>query len=400
MTASILVFTLMLMTAAPGVSCNMACSESPSSSEEAESTSGECLMQSTLLKSTVQAEDMEEDGAGDTSDSEVEDEASQDVAHEEDEQYDQVPAEDLPKCKAKEDCKGDGQDCFKGICINGGSLKFKWTLATVDFKCDGGAIGKPIVNGKPDIKKCKDECVSRPGCTGFNRGKKGNFAEKCWFFKTCTSATPKKDLKRNTDFNVYFVSATADVDVPQVTVVKKTMKVLGLTQAGDEQEAAQEDEQEATFGDEQEATQSQEDEQKAAQAQAPAPLKCAAKEDCKAMEGLDCVGGICISGGSLKYKWTLATVDFKCDGGAVGKPIVTGKPTIKQCKDECVSRPGCTGFNRGKKGNWAEKCWFFKTCTSATPKKDLKKNTDYNVYFVSATADVPTVSVTNVKVLG
>merc|ERR1719443_1642737 len=93
---------------------------------------------------------------------------------------------------------------------------------------------------------CKKACEKLPGCTGFNRGKKGNWEAKCWFFKTCTSATPKGQLKKNTDFNVYFVSATAEVSVPQVTIVKKTMKILGLTQANLTQEAAQEDEQEAT----------------------------------------------------------------------------------------------------------------------------------------------------------
>jgi len=392
MPANILVFGL-LFTVAPSVSCNTACSDSPSSMDDAESTSGECLMQNSLLKSTVQVEDMQEDGAADESESQVEDEASEDVVQEEDEQYDHVDDGDVPKCTAKEDCKGDGQDCVNGICINAASLSYKWTLATVDYKCNGGAVGKAITKGKPEIMQCKKECEKTPGCTGFNRGKKGNWEAKCWFFKKCTKDTPKGQLTKNTDFNVYFVSATAEVDVPQVTIVKKKMKILGLTQAEDNatQEAAYEDEQEATYEDEEEAAQAKAD---------PAPLKCTTKEDCKAKEGLDCMSGFCIEPSTLKYKWTLATVNFKCDGGAVGSPITQGKPEIMKCKKECEKTPGCTGFNRGKKGNWEAKCWFFKKCTKDTPKGQLKRNTDFNVYFVSATADVPTFGVTTTKVLG
>merc|ERR1719265_2049845 len=243
---------------------------------------------------------------------------------------------------------------------------------------------------------CKQACQALPGCTGFNRGKKGNFEAKCYFFKTCTKDTPKGQLKRNTDFNVYFVSATAEVSVPQVTIVKKNLKILGLTQADSTQEADQEDEQEAT--------QDLEDQQEAAHAQSQEPLKCTSKEECKVKDGLDCMSGFCIEPASLKYTWTRATVDFKCDGGGVGKPIVKGKPEIMDCKKACQALPGCTGFNRGKKGNFEAKCYFFKTCTKDTPKGQLKRNTDFNVYFVSATAEVSVPQVTivkkNLKILG
>jgi len=245
MSAKNIVFSLMCFTATPSVSGNAACSEPESFSGEAEPTSGECLMQSTLLKSKVQVEGIQEDAATDESESQVDDESAEDVVNEEDEQYDQIDADDVPKCKAKEDCKGEGQDCVNDICINGGSLQYKWTLATVNYKCDGGAVGKPIVKGKPEIMDCKKECQKRPGCTGFNRGKKGNWEAKCWFFKKCTKDTPQGQLTKNMDFNVYFVSATAEVDVPSVTIVKKNMKILGLTQVNMTQEAAQEDEQEA-----------------------------------------------------------------------------------------------------------------------------------------------------------
>jgi len=239
MSATILVFSLVFFTTAPGVSCNT-CTESTSSSEDAESISGECLMQNQLLKSTVKVS--EEDGVSDESTSEHENEVSEEASDEafEDaglkQEDNQEPV--IPKCAAKADCKGEGQDCVGGICINAATLKYKWTLATVDKKCPGASIGA-LDKGKPEILTCKKKCEKIPGCTGFNRGKKGAIESRCWFFNKCTKDTPKGQLATSTMHNVYFVSATAEVDVSKVTVEKKQMKVLGLSQAEDEQDATQ-----------------------------------------------------------------------------------------------------------------------------------------------------------------
>jgi len=254
MSAKIFVFSFMFLTAAPGVSCNT-CTEAEPSTEDAEATSGGCLMQNQLLKGTVKAEEMEEDGTTDSdasdAESDVKDEADDDAVSEQQATEDefseleeaQEPAEPvIPKCAAKADCKADGQDCVGGICINAATLKYKWTLATVDKKCSGKSIGA-LDKGKPEILTCKKKCEKIPGCTGFNRGKKGAIESRCWFFSACTKDTPKGKLASSTMHNVYFVSATAEVEVSkqvmQTITEKKQMKVLGLTQGEDEQEAAQ-----------------------------------------------------------------------------------------------------------------------------------------------------------------
>jgi len=365
--------------------------------DDAESTSGECLMQNSLLKSTVQVEDMQEDGAADESESQVEDEASEDVVQEEDEQYDHVDDGDVPKCTAKADCKGEGQDCVGGICVIAASLKYKWTLATVDKKCKGKSIDA-LDKGKPEILTCKKKCEKIPGCTGFNRGKKGAIESRCWFFTTCTKDTPKGQLATSTMHNVYFVSATAEVEVSKTITEKKNMKVLGLTQGSGENEQEAEHHEESEEEEDQHETEDEVSGQETVQDQEPP--KCAAKADCKG-EGQDCVGGVCVIAASLKYKWTLATVDKKCPGKSIDA-LDKGKPEILTCKKKCEKIPGCTGFNRGKKGAIESRCWFFSACTKDTPKGKLATSTMHNVYFVSATAEVEIVTVTkkSMKVLG
>jgi len=290
----------------------------------------------------------------------------------------------VPKCTGKGDCKGEGQDCVGGICVNAATLKYRWTLATVDKKCKGKSIGA-IDKGKPEIMGCKKKCERMEGCTGFNRGKKGAIESQCWFFSTCTKDTPKGQLANSPMHNVYFVSATAEVEISKTIVEKKNMKVLGLSQHEDAQEVgeAQHDEEEAPA-----VSQIEQD-----------PPKCSAKEDCKTREGLDCVGGFCVDPATLKYRWTLATVNAKCRGKTVGS-LDKGKPEIMACKKKCEKIPGCTGFNRGKKGAIEAQCWFFDSCTKDTPKGKLANSEMHNVYFVSATADVDIVTKKNMKVLG
>jgi len=414
MSAKIFVLSFLIFKVAYGVSSST-CSENAPAGEDAEPTSGECLLQNELLKSTVKAEDMEEDGATDEatdgatdeSDLEEADEASEDADLEEEEEEDQDPGLQIPKCAAPTDCKGEGQQCVGGLCINKGTLKYKWTLATVDRRCQGKIIGA-LDKGAPEIMACKKKCQSIPGCTGFNRGKKGAIQSKCFFFSKCTKDTPKGQLVPSPMHNVYFVSATGEVEATKMTptVVKKTMKVLGLLHTEDEQgdqEAEQGQGQDLEAADQEvegHEADTQQHKQEALETQEP--TKCASKADCKG-EGQDCAGGMCIIASSLKYKWTLATVDKKCPG----KPMDAmdkGAPEIMACKKKCQSIPGCTGFNRGKKGNIQSKCWFFDKCKKDTPKGQLANDDRYNVYFVSATADaeitVVTKSVKNVAISG
>merc|ERR1719235_2388162 len=199
--------------------------------------------------------------------------------------------QDPPKCTAKADCKGEGQDCVGGICINAATLKYTWTRADVDKKCPGKSIGN-TGKGKKEIMDCKQACQKTPGCTGFNRGKKGAIEARCWFFDSCTKDTPKGKLASSTMHNVYFVSATAEVDLTKTTYTKMNMKVLGLGQQQTEAETEHEPEAESV----------------ALAHTGQDPPKCTAKADCKG-EGQDCVGGICINAATLKYTWTRADVD-------------------------------------------------------------------------------------------
>merc|ERR1719316_2276481 len=232
---------------------------------------------------------------------------------------------------------------------------------------------------------CKQACQKTPGCTGFNRGKKGAIEARCWFFKSCTKDTPKGKLTTSTMHNVYFVSANADVEVAMTTVEKKKVKVLGLSQTqtteqlqpADQENGEPSDDQADGPVDQGNQTQPEENETKPVDlslaqteeheeaeteseteaeeddsaleeaAQDPALPKCTAKTDCKG-EGQDCVGGICIVAATLKYTWTRADVDKKCPGSSIGN---TGKAKkeIMDCKQACQKTPGCTGFNRGKK---------------------------------------------------
>lgn len=277
--AKIFVFRFMF-----GVSREISC-DAKLSGDDAEATSGECLMQNQFLKDTVKAEDMEEDavqdGANDEIDAEtkydaaaseevtdkggaeakgetIEEEMSQqETAEIEDEQESALRGEskeeatqhreseqkekqheteddvseqqatkyqEPPKCATKADCKGDGQDCVGDICVIAASLTYTWTLATVDKKCPGKSIAA-LDKGKPEILTCKKKCETIPGCTGFNRGKKGNIESKCWFFSACTKSTPKGKLDISRMHNVYFVSANAEVEI--ATITKKKIKVLG-----------------------------------------------------------------------------------------------------------------------------------------------------------------------------
>lgn len=413
MSAKILFFGLVFFTTAQSVSCN-SCSEAEPSTEDAEATSGECLMQNQLLKGTVKADEMTEDGVADESDSDsmdatdadatdatdAEDEAANDEVSDQESTQDEVSQQQdvqepqIPKCSSKADC-GEGQGCVGGICIKAGSLKYKWTLATKNKKCKGKIIDK-LDKGNQEIMTCKKKCQSIPGCTGFNRGIKGAVEAKCWFFDSCTKDTPKGQLDNSPVHHTYFVSATAEVEVTkqvmQTVKESKNMKVLGLTQGGEDkketEEHAESEHEEAQH--EEELTEEHEQE----------PTKCAAAAECKG-EGQDCMGGICVLKDTVKFRWTLATKNKKCKGKAIDK-LDKGKQEIMDCKKKCNSIPGCTGFNRGIKGAVEAKCWFFDSCTKDTPVGQLDNSPVHHTYYTWATADVEIVTVTkkNMKVLG
>jgi len=426
--AKIIAFSLVFFASALGGFCDT-CTNPVSSTEDAESTSGECLLQN-AVKSTVKTEEMEleeEAVAGESEEQEAVEEVDQDG---EDLDVDQDPA--VPKCTAKDDCKPreggpTALDCVGGVCIDSASLKYKWTLATVDKKCPGSSIGN-TGKGKKEIMDCKQACQKTPGCTGFNRGKKGAIEARCWFFNSCTKDTPKGKLATSTMHNVYFVTANADVEIATTVVDKKTVKVLGLsqTQATEQEQPADQVDQEQSdeadldsFQDQDNVSLAQTEEHEEAEtaseteaeeddsaleeaAQDPALPKCTTAADCKG-EGQGCAGGVCIVAATLKYKWTLADVDKKCPGRSIGN-TGKGKKEIMDCKQACQKTPGCTGFNRGKKGAIEARCWFFDSCTKDTPKGKLASSTMHNVYFVSATAEVDLTKTTytkkNMKVLG
>lgn len=188
--ATNLFFSMMFFTTAPGVSCNTC---SPPSHEDAESDSGECMLQNQQFKSTENILEMEEvlDDVADASESEEEDDVVEDFDVEQDP-----------------------------------TLTYKWRpTATVDKKCPGKPIGI-LDKGKPEIWQCRQKCEKIKGCTGFNRGKKGAIQAKCWFFSSCTRDTPMKKLATSKMHNVYFVTATktAEGEVRKVTVEPKNTR--------------------------------------------------------------------------------------------------------------------------------------------------------------------------------
>merc|ERR1719379_3331634 len=136
------------------------------------------------------------------------------------EEHEQEPT----KCAAAAECKGEGQDCVGGMCVLKDTLKFRWTIATKNTKCKGKIIGK-LTGKKYEIMDCKKKCNELAGCTGFNRGIKGNVEANCWFFDSCTKDTPKGQLDSSPVHHTYYTWATADVEI--ITTTKKNMKVLG-----------------------------------------------------------------------------------------------------------------------------------------------------------------------------
>lgn len=259
-----------------------------------------------------------------------------------------------PRCKSKSECKPYPNvdiACISGFCVDSRNVNFNWAPATVNSYCPCHDLGKRTM-GQPNIKDCKKTCEEMDSC------KSGEVTSFCWFFSTCTKATAEAQLKRDSKFDVYFLSASGQMQVPVMTIKRKDEIFRGRRR--------------------------------------PPRSKCLSSGNCNDLLNvvltppLLCTNGVCHDKETEKFTWTYANVNYMCqvpNSGYLGK--LTGrKYKIPECKRRCEEMPACTGFNRGKKASLEAQCWFFAKCTKYTPWW-FKRNAKFNLYFVTGTSTIP-----------
>eukprot|EP00746_Dinoflagellata_sp_MGD_P008178 gnl/MRDRNA2_/MRDRNA2_116336_c0_seq1.p1 gnl/MRDRNA2_/MRDRNA2_116336_c0~~gnl/MRDRNA2_/MRDRNA2_116336_c0_seq1.p1 ORF type:complete len:374 (+),score=47.00 gnl/MRDRNA2_/MRDRNA2_116336_c0_seq1:127-1248(+) len=267
-----------------------------------------------------------------------------------------------PRCKATADCESRPNKkvaCISGFCTDPSKVKFDWAPAAVDSYCPCHDLGKHT-RSPARLGDCKKKCEEMAGCTGFTMGKTGNVDSLCWFFSTCIQQTAQTQLKKDGKFDVHFLRAQSEIEVPVKEIKRMVVKFRGRTKPPEETD----------------------------------PSKCLSSGQCNDLPGLvldpplRCINGVCHDKKTEKFTWTLATVDFMCKVGGEGYlGKLTGR-NILDCKKKCEALQGCTGFNRGKKGKLKGQCWFFNRCGKHT-RRYFKRHSDYNMYFVTGVSTVP-----------